>query len=136
MSKDDSMPTEREWLIMEAIWDGKDGITSAEILDEINKTNEMTVRTERVLLHHLCRKGLVGYTVDEKDNRVYHYYKKCTREECLALKRKEFIDTYYKGNGSMAAASLLQGITLTDEQIRELEEILKIRKEENSDKQG
>ena len=120
----ESMPTEREWLIMEAIWDGREGITSAEILDEINKTGEMTLRTERVLLHHLCRKGLVGYTVDEKDNRVYHYFAKCSREECLELKRKEFINTYYKGDGSMAAVSFLKEIVLTDAQIKELEEIL------------
>ena len=133
IEREESMPTEREWLIMEVIWDSADGITSSEILDKIQKDDDMTARTERVLLHHLCKKGLVGYTVDEHDSRVYHYFAKRIREECLALKRKEFVNTYYRGNEARALASFIQGITLTDEQIKELEEILEQGRSQGQD---
>ena len=135
MGNDEKMPTEREWLLMEAIWsyeekkDGTgEGITSSEILDMVCKTDEMTVRTERVLMHHLVRKGLVGYTVDAHDSRVYHYYSKKTKEECLKEKQQDFIDLYFCGNRVGAAASFIKDIELSDSDINELEKILKQRK--------
>ena len=135
MGNDEKMPTEREWLLMEAIWsyeekNGKreEGITSNEILDIVCKTDEMTVRTERVLMHHLVRKGLVGYTVDAHDSRVYHYYSKKTREECLREKQQDFIDLYFSGNSVGAAASFIKDIDLSAKDIKELKKILKQKK--------
>ncbi|MBQ9360231.1 MAG: BlaI/MecI/CopY family transcriptional regulator [Lachnospiraceae bacterium] len=128
MKKEEKMPTEREWLLMEAIWDGEAGITSSDILKRVQAIDDMSDRTERVLLHHLVRKNLVGYTVDEHDSRVYHYFAKKNREECLAEKKRLFIDTYYRGSQSGAVASFLQGAKLSDKEIKELEKILKQRK--------
>ena len=135
MGNDEKMPTEREWILMEAIWcyeeknvKNAEGITSNEILDIVCKTDEMTVRTERVLMHHLVRNGLVGYTVDARDSRVYHYYSKKTREECLKEKRQDFIDLYFSGNSVGAAASFIKDAELTDKEIKELKKILKQKK--------
>ncbi len=129
MGNEEKMPTEREWLLMEAIWDCKgESITSGEILKWVLKRARMSDRTERVLLHHLVRKGLVGYTVDEHDSRVYHYFAKCSREECLKSKREFFVDTYYGGNSAGAAASFIQGLELSAEDLKELEKIIKSRK--------
>ena len=131
VGKDDKMPTEREWLLMEAIWDGEEGITSSEILKKVQESDDMSDQTERVLLHHILRKGLVGYTVDEHDSRVFHYYPKKTREECLKQKQKDFVETYYRGSQSGAAASFLQTAELSDKDIKELEKILRQRKKKN-----
>ena len=130
MSKGDQLPTEREWLLMEAIWELGDGVTSQEILKNVQKTDAMGDRTERVLLHHLLKKEMVSYTVDDHDSRVYLYSAKRTREECLAEKRQDFIDAYYRGNQAGAAASFLKDAPLTKEELRELEKILKQRKKD------
>ena len=129
MDREEMLPTEREWLIMDAVWDSGDRPTSAEILNRIDEAAKLDARTERVLLHHLCRKGLLGYVVDERDSRVYHYYPLRTREECLREKSRDFIDTYFRGSSSVAVAALLKSAKFTDEQLKELEEILKARKE-------
>ncbi|MBE7003496.1 MAG: BlaI/MecI/CopY family transcriptional regulator [Ruminococcaceae bacterium] len=129
MDREEMLPTEREWLIMDAVWDSGDQPTSAEILNRIDEAAKLDARTERVLLHHLCRKGLLGYVVDERDSRVYHYYPLRTREECLREKSRDFIDTYFRGSSSVAVAALLKSAKFTDEQLNELEEILKARKE-------
>ena len=135
MGNDEKMPTEREWLLMEAIWgyeekNGKngEGITSNEILDIVCKTDEMTVRTERVLMHHLVRKGLVGYTVDANDSRIYHYFSKKSKKECLKEKQQAFIDVYYRGSRVGAAASLIRDAELSEKDIKELKKILKQKK--------
>ena len=129
MKRDDLLPTEREWLIMDVVWDSGSQPTSSEILNQIDEAAKLDPRTERVLLHHLCRKGLLGYVVDEHDSRVYHYYPLRTREECLREKSKDFINTYFRGSSSVAAAALLRSAQFTDDQLDELEAILKSRKD-------
>ena len=129
MDREEMLPTEREWLIMDAVWDSDDQPTSSEILSRIDEAAKLDSRTERVLLHHLCRKGLLGYVVDEHDSRVYHYYPLRTREECLREKSRNFIDTYFRGSSSVAVAAMLKNAAFTDEQLKELEEILKARKD-------
>ncbi len=129
MKREEMMPSEREWLIMDAVWDSDDQPTSAEILKRIDKAAKLDSRTERVLLHHLCRRGLLGYVVDERDSRVYHYYPLRTREECLREKSRNFIDTYFRGDSSFAVSALLKNAAFTDEQLVELEAILKSRKD-------
>ena len=129
MDREEMLPTEREWLIMDAVWDSDDQPTSSEIFSRIDEASKLDARTERVLLHHLCRKGLLGYIVDEHDSRVYHYYPLRTREECLHEKSRDFIDTYFHGSSSVAVAALLKNAAFTDEQLKELEAILKSRKD-------
>ena len=129
MDRDELLPTEREWLIMDAVWDSEDQLTSSEILVRIDEAAKLDARTERVLLHHLCRKGLLGYVVDEHDSRVYHYYPLRTRDECLREKSRDFIDAYFRGDSSFAVTALLKNASFTDEQLKELEAILKSRKE-------
>ena len=128
MGREEMLPTEREWLIMDAVWDSDDQPTSAEILSRIDEDAKLDMRTERVLLHHLCRKGLLGYVVDERDSRVYHYYPLRTREECQRAKSQDFVDAYFRGSGIGAVAAFLQNTPFTDEQIKELEAILEERK--------
>ena len=128
MDREEMLPTERDWLIMDAVWDSGDQPTSAEILSRIDEAAKLDARTERVLLHHLCRKGLLGYVVDERDSRVYHYYPLRTREECLREKSRDFVDTYFRGSNSVAVAAMLKNAAFTDEQLKELEEILKSMK--------
>ena len=129
MDREEMLPTEREWLIMDAVWDSGDQPTSAEILSRIDEAAKLDARTERVLLHHLCRKGLLGYVVDEHDSRMYHYYPLRMREECLREKSRDFVDTYFQGNSGGAGAALLKSAQFTDEQLKELEAILKARKD-------
>ena len=129
MDREEMLPTEREWLIMDVVWDSDDQPTSSEILSRIDEAAKLDSRTERVLLHHLCRKGLLGYVVDEHDSRVYHYYPLRTREECLREKSRNFIDTYFRGSSSVAVAAMLKNAAFTDEQLKELEKILKARKD-------
>lgn len=128
MDKEKVMPTEREWLIMEAIWDSEDALTSSEILGRIDKNAKLDARTARVLLHHLCKKGLLGYVVDGQDSRVYHYHALRTREECLRTKSQSFVNAYFRGNSSGAVAAFLQHAAFTDEQLKELGEILATKK--------
>lgn len=124
MGKEEQTPSESEWMVMEILWASESPMTSKEVIHELRKQNSMTPKMVRVLINRLCEKGLLSYTVDPDDKRVYHYSVTKSKEDCLKEKSKRFVDRYFKGNQTSAVAALIQSVSLTEEQIRELEEIL------------
>ncbi len=124
MLKDAATPSESEWQIMEALWASEDNLTTLEIQERIGPHSKMTLRMVRVLTNRFLQKGLVGYTVDEKDSRVYHYRALRTKEECVQIKSRKFVGSYFAGDYASAFAALLKACTLTEAQIQELEQIL------------
>ena len=128
MGDSNMVPSESEWIIMEIFWESGEALTSAEVIQRLKGRLEMTPKMVRVLMNRLCQKGILGYTRDEKDARVYHYSVLKPKEECLKSKSQRFVDSYFSGNQNMALASLRQSVDLTDEQINELENILERRK--------
>lgn len=124
MAKDETTPSESEWQVMEIFWASDTPLTSLEVIKRLEKSASMTPRMIRVLINRLCRKEILGYTVDEKDARVYHYFVKKSREDCLREKSQRFADSYFSGSRTSAMAALLKSFALTEEQINELEEIL------------
>lgn len=124
MAKDETTPSESEWLVMEIFWASDIPLTSSEVIKRLEKSVNMTPRMVRVLINRLCQKGILGFTVDEKDARIYHYSVKKSKEDCLKEKSQRFADSYFSGNRTNAMAALVQCFALTEEQIEELEEIL------------
>lgn len=125
MAKEKMTPSESEWLIMEILWASNRSMTSKEVIYKLQEENSMTPKMVRVLINRLCEKGLLSYTVDSDDKRVYHYFITKSKEDCLKEKSKQFVNSYFSGSKTNAAAALLQSFDLTEGQINELEEILK-----------
>ena len=117
----ETTPSQSEWLIMEVFWASDTSLTAKEV---IKKMTDMSPRMVRVLINRLCQKGILSYTVDEHDARVYHYSVMKSKEQCQKEKSQKFVDSYFAGSRKNAMAALLQSAKLTEEQYRELEEIL------------
>ncbi len=130
MPKEEMLPSESEWLIMETLWNSDEDLTSAEISDRLLKSSNMTQRMVRVLINRLCKKGLLTYTIDPYDSRVYHYKAVKGREELRREKSKAFVDSYFGGNALGAAFAFLEDGKLSKEQIKELEDIIKNAKKQ------
>lgn len=109
---------------MEILWSNQGPMTSKEVIHELQVQNSMTPKMVRVLMNRLCEKGLLSYKVDSNDKRVYHYFVMKSKEDCLKEKSKRFVDSYFSGSKTNAMAALSQSFALTDEQLKELEEIL------------
>lgn len=137
MEKEEITPS--EWQIMEVLWASDAPLTSSEVYKRMQGTVDMSQRMVRVLMNRLNSKDILGYTVDEHDSRVYHYYPQKPKDECVKEKSRRFVDNYFSGSGTNAMTALLQSFILTDEQINELEEILEHSKDrgmESSHKEG
>ena len=131
MAKEEITPS--EWQIMEVLWTCGEPLTSSEVYKRMQGNVDMSMRMVRVLMNRLNQKDVLAYTVDERDSRVYHYYVQRSREECVKEKSRKFVDSYFSGSGTNAMAALLQSFALTDEQIKELEEILERSKGQNAE---
>ena len=117
-------PSENEWTIMEVVWRSKERITATKIIEELSGVLDISKKTVRVMINRLVSKGLLDYVVDENDARVYHYFPKRSKEECLKMKSERFINNYFGGDRSLAVANFLKVSDITEEQIDELRSIL------------
>ena len=114
---------------MEVFWQSNtDTLTSSEVIQKLSKRSGMTAKMIRVLMNRLCQKGILSYTIDEHDSRIYHYQAMKTREECEQEKSESFVNSYFSGSQTSAVAALLQNVDLTEAQIAELEAILEKHK--------
>lgn len=133
----ETTPSQSEWLVMEVFWENGASLTAREVIKKMREKAHMSSRMIRVLINRLCQKGVLGYTADEHDLRIYHYYVMKSKEECQKEKSRKFIDSYFEGNQKNAIAALAQSAKLTEEQFKELEEILKgCRKKDNRNKKN
>lgn len=126
----ETTPSETEWLVMEVIWNAEGDIIASEIIQKLKGTLDVSARTIRVLINRLLSKGVIGYQVDERDSRVYHYYALKTKEECLSEKQNRFVRNYFGGNSTLAVASFLEKSQLSREQLSELEQLVEKLKDE------
>ena len=131
MSKEEWTPSESEWQVMEIFWANSEPMTSKGVIQKLEK--DMTAKMVRVLINRLCEKGMLSYTVDAEDKRVYHYSVLKSKEECQKEKSRRFVESYFRGNQTNAVAALLGATQLTEEQIKELEEILEKSKGKGGD---
>ena len=130
MAKEEITPS--EWQIMEVLWASGTPLTSSEVYKRMQGNVNMSQRMVRVLMNRLNQKDILGYIMDKHDSRVYHYYVLKQKDECVKEKSRKFVDSYFSGSGTNAITALLQSFALTDEQIKELEEILEKSKERNA----
>ena len=74
-------PSENEWLIMEVIWKENKSITASEIIEKLKGILDVSQKTIRVMIGRLVAKGVLNYTVDKNDSRIYHYFPLKSKEE-------------------------------------------------------
>ncbi len=122
-------PSENEWLVMEILWAHDGAMTASEIIEELAGKTEVSQKTIRVMINRLLAKGMLAYTVDEKDARIYHYRAVRTKEECLRLKSRRFVSNYFGGNASLAVASFLQSADISREQLEDLSSLVESLKD-------
>ncbi len=120
----ETTPSENEWLIMEIIWEAGHSLTAAEVIAALKGRMAVSDKTIRVMLNRLVGKGVLDYTVDEKDSRVYHYRAVRGKEECLAIKSDRFVKNFFGGDTSLAITSFLRSAKISREQLEDLKKIV------------
>lgn len=128
------IPSENEWIIMETLWKNEGvSMTAAEIIRALEGVLEISPKTVRVMINRLVSKGMLGFTVDEHDSRIYHYHALRERETCLAEKERRFVKNYFGGKTFLAVASFLKSADISEDELDRLQGLVDSLREKRDD---
>jgi BlaI family penicillinase repressor len=119
------MPTtpkisDAEWLIMEVLW-RKHPLTALEVVQRLNPHKQWQDQTVRTMLRRLIDKKAVKYKADGK---TYYYEPAVTREQCVRLESRSFLERVFGGAAKPLLIQMMQDADLSPEDIAELKRLL------------
>ena len=112
--------SDSEWLIMDVLW-RRHPATAVEIAQELNPRTQWQDQTVRTMLRRLIDKKAVKYRADGK---TYYYEPAVTREECVHVESRSFLERVFGGAAHPLLVQLTQETKLSAQEIAELKRIL------------
>ena len=111
--------------VMRVLWEAKTALPVAEIRKAICEKTGWEGSTAKTLLYRLTNKGVVM-----QEKRDVYYYSACVTEaEYNEYTTQTLIDKLYKGSAKKMIASFISSNKLSDDDIAELQNILRSSKE-------
>lgn len=115
-----------EWEVMKLLWK-ESPLTSEKIINSLTEKMDWSTQTVKTFITRLLKKEAIGF---EKVGRAYNYYPLISEDECIKAENQSFLQKVYDGAVGMLFTRFLEEETLSEEEIEELEQILKDKKEE------
>ncbi len=119
-----------EWKLMNLLWE-QSPRTLGEMVTALKEDTGWSKSTIYVMLKRMLDKGTVEMREDEG---LQKYYPMLNQEETAREESKNFLSKVYKGSLSMMVASLVGQDSLSQQDITELQNILKEAEKRRSDK--
>jgi BlaI family penicillinase repressor len=114
--------SEAELTVMEALWSAPAPLTAQEVHDRIGDAREWSDRTVKTMLGRLLAKGVLAH---EEDGRRYLYRPAVKRDAYVAGESRRLVDRLFGGRAAPLVAHLAEGEGLSQDDIAELEALLK-----------
>ncbi|APH16535.1 penicillinase repressor family protein [Clostridium sporogenes] len=114
-----------EWEVMKLLWK-ESPLTSEKIINSLTEKMDWSTQTVKTFITRLLKKEAIGF---EKIGRAYNYYPLISEDECIKSENQSFLQKVYDGAVGMLFTRFLEEETLSEEEIEELEQILKDKKE-------
>ena len=112
--------TEAEWAVMKVLW-AENPLTGNAVAQKLERTHSWKLKTVKTLLTRLVNKKVLSY---QKQGREYHYYPLVRQRACVKAESRHFLSRVFNGAVKPMLATILENETLSDQEIRELKEIL------------
>jgi predicted transcriptional regulator len=125
MSDENDLKSERiseaEHAVMEALWENSP-LSAAEVCDRVCKERDWSMPTVKTLLGRLVAKGAVE---TEPDGRRFLYSPLIERAAYVGSESKRLVERLFGGRAAPLIAHLAENETLTDQDLAEIEALLK-----------
>lgn len=118
--KNKTMLQPSEWIIMEKLWENHPQ-TIMQLYHGLEEDPGWSKSTVNTLLGRMVKKGILSY---EEGKKAKLYHPNLNRDEAALTETKSLIKRVYKGSVGMMLSTLIRSNNLTDEDIRELYQIL------------
>ena len=112
--------SDSEWDVMEPIWQAG-ACTAADVIKQLRTTHDWNHSTIRTLLARLVEKGALAYDVD---GARYIYRAAVSRERCVRMEGRSFLDKVFGGDVSALLAHFVADAALDQVQIEQLRQLL------------
>lgn len=113
--------SEAEHAVMEALWQAAPA-TATDIAERIDPAREWSIQTVKTLLSRLMAKDVIAA---DQDGRRFLYRPLVARSTYVTGESRRLVDRLFGGRAAPLVAHLAQQDQLSDEDIREIEELLK-----------
>jgi BlaI family penicillinase repressor len=113
-----------EWEVMNVVWE-RGALTASEVFAALPNENEWKQKTVNTFLTRLVEKGVLKVT---KDGNVNVYAPKLRRDQCVANESENFLQRVFQGAAGPLLVHFCENAELSDADIRELEKVLKRKK--------
>ena len=113
--------SEAEHAVMEALW-AKHPLTAVEVCEEVCEPRGWSIPTVKTLLARLVAKGAVA---TEPDGRRFLYTPRLARAAYVGTESRRLVDRLFGGRAATLVAHLAEAEALSDEDIAEIERLLK-----------
>ena len=111
--------SESEWKIMRVLWEKPD-LSLREITASLEET-DWSYTTIRTLVTRLMEKGAISA---DKSSSNFKYYPAVTEDECKLKEMNRFLSRVFDGSVSMLVSTLTKDSNLTEEEQKELMNII------------
>lgn len=113
--------TNSEWYIMNCLWE-EQPLTLMQIVHLLNEQMGWSKSTCATMVRRMTEKNLIGY---EENGKTKYFFTKVKKEDVVVQETKNFLKRIYNGSVGMMMNTLIHQNDLSDEDIKELREILK-----------
>jgi BlaI family penicillinase repressor len=113
--------SDAEWEVMKVIWPNSP-CSSAQVVSALASSKTWSVGTIKTLLNRLHSKGALRF---EKVGKSYLYYPTIAEDRLRAAETESFVDRVFDGAFSPMLAHFARSRKLSEEDLAELERILK-----------
>ena len=114
-----------EWEVMNVVWTGAP-LTATQIFEALPAGHGWKQKTVNTFLARLVDKGVLKA---DKSGRAHVFSARLSREKCVRSESESFLKQVFAGAAGDLVLHFCANADLTDEEIRELEELLKTKKE-------
>src|ERR1041384_2414682 len=113
--------SEAEHAVMEVLWDDSP-LSAQEVSERVPAEREWSANTVKTLLGRLLAKGIIAH---EEQGRRYLYRPLVVRDDYVAGESRKLMDRLFGGRLTPLVAHLAQRDQITDQDIAEIEALLK-----------
>lgn len=118
--------TSKEWYVLKCLWEQYPK-SLMELVTELKQEIGWSKSTCATMVRRMSEKGLIGY---EEKGKTKLFYPSVKKEEVTRQETNAFLRRIYNGSIGMMVSSLVDQNGLSDEEIKELQEILRKAQEE------
>lgn len=109
-----------EWIIMEKLWENPPK-TIMQLYHELKEDPGWSKSTVNTLLQRMVKKEIIYY---EEGKKAKQYFPNVDRDDAAVTETESLIERVYKGSVGMMLSTLIRSNNLTEDDIKELYQIL------------